>query len=89
MLETGSLIDDRYKIIKVLGEGGMAVVYLAKEFGLTQLTVDQNYVQYMIQIGKMTKEEAKNSNKKNVLLNDNRSFRVIFSNRWKFFFDMF
>lgn len=35
-----------------------------KEFGLTQLTVDQNYVQYMIQIGKMTKEEAKNSNKK-------------------------
>ena len=24
-----------------------------KEFGLTQLTVDQNYVQYMIQIGKM------------------------------------
>ena len=29
-----------------------------KEFGLTQLTVDQNYVQYMIQIGKMTKEEA-------------------------------
>lgn len=40
-----------------------------KEFGLTQLTVDQNYVQYMIQIGKMTKEEAKNSNKKNVLLN--------------------
>lgn len=40
-----------------------------KESGLTQLTVDQNYVQYMIQIGKMTKEEAKNSNKKNVLLN--------------------
>lgn len=37
--------------------------------GLKKQTVDQTYVEYMVQAGKMTREEAKNSPKKNVLLN--------------------
>lgn len=37
--------------------------------GLKKVTVDQTYVEYMIQNGKMTREEAKLSPQKNVLLN--------------------
>lgn len=37
--------------------------------GLQQLTVDHTFVEYMVRNGKMTREEAENSPKKNVLLN--------------------
>ncbi len=37
--------------------------------GLSKVTVDQTYVEYMVQTGKMTREEAKVSPQKNVLLN--------------------
>lgn len=37
--------------------------------GLEKVTVDHTYVEYMVRIGKMTREQALNSPQKNVLLN--------------------
>lgn len=57
------LIDNIYYIINV----GDSRVYLIKN-QMMQLTVDQTFVQREMDLGRMTPEEAKKSNKRNVLL---------------------
>ncbi|MFR6171098.1 MAG: PP2C family protein-serine/threonine phosphatase [Blautia sp.] len=57
------LIDNIYYIINV----GDSRVYYLKD-GITQMTVDQTFVQREMDLGRMTLEEAKNHPKRNVLL---------------------
>lgn len=57
------LIDNIYYIINV----GDSRVYYLKE-GITQMTIDQTFVQREMDLGRMTLEEARNHPKRNVLL---------------------
>lgn len=57
------LVDNIYYIMNV----GDSRVYYLKE-GITQMTVDQTFVQREMDLGKMTLEEARNHPKRNVLL---------------------
>lgn len=57
------LIDNIYYIINV----GDSRVYYLKE-GITQMTMDQTFVQREMDLGRMTLEEARNHPKRNVLL---------------------
>lgn len=57
------LIDNIYYIINV----GDSRVYYLKD-GITQMTIDQTFVQREIDLGRMTLEEARNHPKRNVLL---------------------
>lgn len=56
-------IDNRYYIKNV----GDSRIYLKRKKRLIQLTEDQSLVAEMVRSGELTKEEAKNFNKKNVL----------------------
>ncbi len=56
-------IDNRFYIKNV----GDSRIYLLRDKSITQLTEDQSLVADMIRNGEMTKEEAKNFKKKNVL----------------------
>lgn len=49
--------------------GDSRLYTFSRSGGLEQRTVDQTYVEYMVQSGKMTPEEARVSPKRNVLLN--------------------
>ena len=42
-MEVGSLFDGRYKIIKILGEGGMSKVYLGENIKLGTLWVIKEF----------------------------------------------
>lgn len=57
------LIDNIYYVINV----GDSRVYYIKN-GITQMTVDQTFVQREMDLGRMTLEEARNHPKRNVLL---------------------
>lgn len=57
------LIDNIYYIINV----GDSRVYYLKD-GITQMTVDQTFVQREMDLGRMTLEEARNHPRRNVLL---------------------
>lgn len=57
------LIDNIYYIINV----GDSRVYYLKD-GITQMTIDQTFVQREMDLGRMTLEEARNHPKRNVLL---------------------
>lgn len=57
------LVDNIYYIINV----GDSRVYYLKE-GITQMTIDQTFVQREMDLGRMTLEEARNHPKRNVLL---------------------
>lgn len=46
---------------------GDSRMYLIKDNSITQITHDHSYVQYLVDIGKLTKDEAKNSNSKNII----------------------
>ena len=42
-------------------------MYMIDDAAATQITHDHSYVQYLVDIGKITKDEARNSNNKNII----------------------
>lgn len=47
---------------------GDSRIYRLKDGGLTQLTIDDSYVNYLLEVGAITSDQAKDHPKKNVLL---------------------
>jgi len=46
---------------------GDSRMYIIKDDSVTQITHDHSYVQYLVDIGKLTADEAKNSTSKNII----------------------
>ena len=57
------------KNILVTAQVGDSRIYMLKDDKLTQISVDQNYAQYLLSIGKITKEEALVHKDRHILTN--------------------
>ena len=72
-MKIGEIIKDRYKVIELLGEGGMAYVYKAKDMQLERMvalkTLKPNYVEQITFVERFKREAqtAANLNHPNIL----------------------
>lgn len=62
-LVSALVTDDRIYAVNV----GDSRMYMIDDAAATQITHDHSYVQYLVDIGKITKDEARNSNNKNII----------------------